>query len=268
MNAFSLCGDRASKLTKTVMVQTVVGVFDTASEAEQAVEELVENGFDRQSIDIASGQMDDDGNLELSGEESSWKEDDHTTFGESVSNFFKSLFNGKDESYKYSEVARRHAVVSVYTSSPEQAEEAADILDDCGAIDVNERANLYTNTISTGNTTIGRTDSGTGSTERSLGNVNDRVTQYGDSQNRDRIQTGTFNDPVGGDLDDRISSFADTTTTINEGNQDTDVPGNAATSETTLQSDRWRSRIFDTDIDENLRLRRNRNREDESGNQA
>jgi hypothetical protein len=36
------------------MAQTVIGFFDNASEAQQAVEQLVSNGFSRASIDIAA----------------------------------------------------------------------------------------------------------------------------------------------------------------------------------------------------------------------
>ncbi len=233
------------------MAQTIVGLFDTASEAEEAVNELVNNGFERDNIDISHGRVGDDGTIELTDEAAAWNENEHTTFGESVSNFFKSLFNGKDEAFKYSEVARRHAVVSVYTASIEQAEEAADILDECGAMDVEERANMYTNTITTGGTTIGH--SLPGNTQRDLGTVNDRVTQYSDKQNEDRIQTGTFQDPVGGDLDDRVSSFADTTSTINDIDNENDNTGSAGKTETTTQPGRWRSRIFESSDEDSVR---------------
>ncbi len=238
------------------MVKTVVGVFDTASEAEAAVQELVQNGFDQQSIDVSSAQMNDDGTVNTSVRH----EDEDTSVGDKIGDFFRSLFNGKEEAHHYSEVARRHSVVSVYVSE-EQADEVADILDECGAIDVDERANQYTNTITVGTSTVGLTD--VGGPERIRENVTDRVTQYGDRANADRIQTGTFQDPVGGDLNDRISSFADTTSTINESNEDQNKPGNAAQSELTTQPGRNRSRVFDRSVEEELRLRQNRSQRNE-----
>lgn len=231
------------------MAHTVVGIFDTASEAQNAVEELVENGFDRQNIDITYSKA-QDGSTE-------WNEDENTGFSDSISNFFKSLFNGKDEAYKYTEVAKRSSVVTVYTSTEDQAEDVADILDDCGALDVDERA-IMTNTITVGNSTIGRTDTATSGEQ--LGNVTDSVTQYGDQANRDKIKTGTFQDPVGGDLDDRISSFADTTRTINSGNEDpndSQQKANQGKSDLITQR-RSRSRIVERPEEENLRLWRNR----------
>ncbi|MDJ1467786.1 hypothetical protein [Xanthocytophaga flava] len=232
------------------MAHTVVGIFDTASEAQNAVEELVENGFDRHNIDISYGSE--------QNSSSDWSENENTGFGETVSNFFKSLFNGKDEAYKYSEVAKNTSMVTVYTSSEDQAEDVADILDDCGAIDVDDRA-IVTNTITTGGTTIGRTD--TAGSENQLGTVTDSVTQYGDRANEDRIKTGTFQDPVGGDLDDRIGSFADTTRTINNSeDSDNNTIDQPAQSDTTIQR-RSRSRIIERPVGDELRLWKNKDRE-------
>ena len=36
------------------MAQTVIGIFDSASEAQNAVEQLVDKGFTRSNIDISS----------------------------------------------------------------------------------------------------------------------------------------------------------------------------------------------------------------------
>ena len=55
---------------------------------------------------------------------------------ESIGGFFRNLFNDDDNAYRnYSETARRGTVVTVYTREMPQAERAADILDEHGAVD-------------------------------------------------------------------------------------------------------------------------------------
>jgi|GEM_PF-4209377 len=199
------------------MAQTVIGVFDNTSEAQQAAAQLERNGFDRDYIDVSSrSETNDTG---TATDYQSNKTHDNDSFGDKISDFFRSLFDGNDAADHYSEVARRGSVVTVHTKSLEEAEQAAEILDTCGAIDIDERIESFTNTITTGTSTIGRTS--TPSPERSLGNVQDRVTHYGDRLNADRLNTGTLSEqPTGGDLNDRISNFADTNSTINSTNED------------------------------------------------
>ncbi|MBL1264057.1 YsnF/AvaK domain-containing protein [Candidatus Methylomicrobium oryzae] len=105
------------------MNQTVVGIFDNPSDAPNAVQQLLIHGFTRADIDISinkAGQTD-----------------------ERVSNFFTVLF-GKGESTPYSEAARRSgAIVTVHAKSEHEAREAAAILDEAGAVDMDERAGAY-----------------------------------------------------------------------------------------------------------------------------
>ncbi|HEX8460743.1 MAG TPA: general stress protein, partial [Segetibacter sp.] len=118
------------------MAQTVIGLFDNASEAQQAVQQLTAKGFSRDQIDVSN-----------SGAQSSSSyasTDTHTEEG-GIGHFFKSLFSDDDDSSdKYATVARRSgAIVTVHAQSADQAENAADILDDCGAVNVDERASSY-----------------------------------------------------------------------------------------------------------------------------
>ncbi|GAA4409940.1 hypothetical protein GCM10023187_33940 [Nibrella viscosa] len=181
------------------MAQTVVGIFDNAHDAQQAVEKLVDKGFNRGDIDMTSqsegyqtdgsysqqgysgntagGSMTDPGgnytdssvnsgptgyttgsgttpdyNRSSSG---TWSDDTRTDrdyrdrdkdFGDSIGDFFRSLFGGRDDSdaYRnYAEVGRRGSIVAVHVTTTHEAEQAAEILDDCGAIDVDERASQY-----------------------------------------------------------------------------------------------------------------------------
>lgn len=118
------------------MSQTVIGIFESENEAQQAVQNLVNQGFNREDVDIAGRSS------TQSGSESS--EDNDEGFGSSVSNFFSSLFGSDDErSSSYSEVAKRGCTVTVHARSEAEAERAADVLDEYGAVDIDEKASQY-----------------------------------------------------------------------------------------------------------------------------
>jgi len=114
------------------MNQTVIGMFDDANQAREAALKLENVGVTRDHIDIsaqnAGGQA---------GSMAPSQDDD------SISGFFRSLFNSDDDVNKYATVARRGAMVTVHADSPQQAERARDILDQCGAVDVDERHQQY-----------------------------------------------------------------------------------------------------------------------------
>ncbi len=69
----------------------------------------------------------------------------HDSDDNGITRFFKNLFgDDDDDADKYSRVAgRSQCIVTVHASTNDEAEEAADILDDCGAINVDERAAEY-----------------------------------------------------------------------------------------------------------------------------
>ncbi|MEJ7740485.1 MAG: YsnF/AvaK domain-containing protein [Chitinophagaceae bacterium] len=203
------------------MAQTVIGIFDNAEDAQEAVQQLVKNGISRDNIDVSarsstlegttdSGKVTgtgndtgyNTGNTSGSGLSGSSTDTDYTTGGSmgsglntgsptntgyssgdtlntgfntgsstnlgtgstglssgsyntsgtagdrkesGISKFFKSLFgNDDDEVTRYSSVAERSgSIVTVHAQTSDEAEEAADILDDAGAIDVNEKASQY-----------------------------------------------------------------------------------------------------------------------------
>lgn len=139
------------------MALTVVGVFDDAQEAQEAVEELVNDGFSRSNIDLSAqtnaytdgstttdSTMFADRNRNTSGTYTEEVADDAKDTGSGIGNFFKSLFgDDDDDARRYSTVAERGSIVTVHVQSEDEAERAADILDDNGAVDVNERAEQY-----------------------------------------------------------------------------------------------------------------------------
>jgi stress response protein YsnF len=143
------------------MAQTVIGMFDNATEAQQAVQQLLNRGFIQSNIDISNQSA---GTTTDTSSTYTDRDDDNDGIG----GFFKSLFSDNDDDYnRYSHVARRSgAIVTVHAQSREEAERACDILDDNGAVNVDERASAYgysgmTNTGTMGTATTGVTDTDT-----------------------------------------------------------------------------------------------------------
>lgn len=149
------------------MAQTVIGFFDDATEAQRAVEKLQSAGIGRDRVDLSRGggsagnsTTDISGVNRVSGserDENSYSRvsDDRTVDREgrntnAFTDFFNNLFGGSDdneEASRYSRVAdRSNSIVTVHAQSKDEAERAADILDECGAVDVDERAAQYGST--------------------------------------------------------------------------------------------------------------------------
>lgn len=125
------------------MAHTVVGIFDNASEAQTAVDQLVSKGFSRNNIDLSTGTNSD--MLNTSTTRTEELADDTKDSGSGIGGFFSSLFGSDDDddTRKYATVAGRSSIVTVHADSNDDAERAADILDEAGAVDVNERAAQY-----------------------------------------------------------------------------------------------------------------------------
>ena len=124
------------------MGQTVIGIFDNTGEAHAAVAELTRSGFSRNNIDVSARNTPDAGMT--TGTSTTYRDDDDDD-SDSIGHFFRSLFGGDDDDTHehYSEVARRGSIVTVHAQTVEEAERAADILDDHGAVNIDERASQY-----------------------------------------------------------------------------------------------------------------------------
>ena len=117
---------------------TLVGVFDNYTEAEKACKKLMDAGIDRQSMQLSGGQptpgsaadRDDANDDEKSG---------------TIGRFFSKLFGSEDsdEASHYSEAVRRGNAVLTVSASERRSEEISEILEDCGAIDVDERVDQW-----------------------------------------------------------------------------------------------------------------------------
>lgn len=120
------------------MAQTVVGFFDSAAEAQDAVDQLVSEGFSRDNIDLSTQSL-----STTTDASRSYRDDDDDNKG-GIGGFFRSLFSDDDDDReKYSTVGSRSSIVTVHAMDSDEAERAADILDDAGAVDVDERAEQY-----------------------------------------------------------------------------------------------------------------------------
>ncbi|WP_299824652.1 YsnF/AvaK domain-containing protein [uncultured Pontibacter sp.] len=129
------------------MRQTVIGIFDYGVDAQMAAQELEKNGIPSSSIDIAvRGARDKTGapnqnkpNPTHPGASASTNTAGGNINSQKDNDFFNSLFDNRDESSKYYEAARQGSIVTVHTNSSDQAKKAAELLDKCGAVDVDER---------------------------------------------------------------------------------------------------------------------------------
>lgn len=143
------------------MAQTVIGLFDSASEAQQAVQKLMSAGFVQSNVDVAA--QDAQQAQRLTGSGPSGRNNDPSDFQntsgtavegaadataraagraeDSISSFFSNLFGGddNDDARAYTTATRSgRSVVTVHAASADEAERARDVLDDNGAIDVHE----------------------------------------------------------------------------------------------------------------------------------
>lgn len=119
------------------MANTVVGIFEKAIDAQQAQSYLLSNGFSASDVDITTSSYNSDTTVRAINK-------DDEDFGDRIGNFFKDLFDGdEDETRRYSEAGRRGTIVTVHTTSTAEAEKAADILDQYGAVNVDDNAVNY-----------------------------------------------------------------------------------------------------------------------------
>ncbi len=205
------------------MAKTVIGFFDNTSDAQQAVENLVDNNIARENIDISSSRYDNENSGSMNsgtmsaesgmgsgggmgtgsnmdsdrigldsmgsgsmssgigmnsgsmssdssmssesgmGRNNSYTDrDTNRTHESGIGKFFRNLFGNDDEADRYSKVAERaDTIVTVHAQSTEEAELAAQIMDDYGAVDVDRKAAEYgyaSNSMQTNENMSGKTN--------------------------------------------------------------------------------------------------------------
>jgi uncharacterized protein (TIGR02271 family) len=122
----------------------VVGVFDSYSQAEQAVSDLTRTGIARDRIEITANES---ALATASSGTRTSSQAEGEGFAERIGNFFRSLFGNDDDddARHYSEAVRRGgAVVTVTAADADEADRVADVMDRLGAVDVDARAKEWT----------------------------------------------------------------------------------------------------------------------------
>ena len=97
---------------------TVIGIFADANLAEQAADYLLANFFERENVDV---HTDSEGEAET----------------DRVGDFFSHLYDDVDAASHYASLARQGTVVTAHAASVREAQEAVDVFNNHGAIEVN-----------------------------------------------------------------------------------------------------------------------------------
>ena len=140
------------------MQHTLVAVFDNRSDAQSAMDELLASGFTRDNVYVSSADL--TGQAGTSSYASSTIDTTTTTgttheegIGASIKHFFENLFGADNDEHvtRYSTaVSGGQHVLTLTTSSEPEVEQAADIIERFGPVDIDERHDLAGNAASLG----------------------------------------------------------------------------------------------------------------------
>ncbi|QRQ99839.1 hypothetical protein [Dyadobacter sandarakinus] len=119
------------------MGKTVIGIFEYESDAQDAQNYLLSNGFADGNVDIKIASY-------KSEPAKTAVHDEDEDILDKIGHFFRTLFDGDDDEVtRYAEAGKRGTIVTVHATSAEEAELAAQVLDNHGAVDVTKSlANL------------------------------------------------------------------------------------------------------------------------------
>lgn len=136
------------------MKHTLVAAFDDLSTAQAAKAQLLQLNIADSSIELSTADATAPGTMPASETSAATTADPHTgdgSLGDKVSHFFSSLFGSDDDgqphrySTAYPEAYRRGAtLITVTVADDLQAEQVEDILQEQGAIDIDERSATWT----------------------------------------------------------------------------------------------------------------------------
>jgi len=212
------------------MSQTVIGIFESSVEAYQAKQTLLNRGFNPDDIDINSN-VDTEDNRTTDGQ--------LTDTTDRIGNFFSRLFDNNDETDKYTKAGRTGIIMTVHTRNMQQALDASNILDDYGAVDVNEFESKMSGNAAFGNSITADYNSTIPEDEINTGHT---------ALISDADELNTVSDSsVTSDLDADIESIPVIRETIHIGKRSIETGGV-----------RFRSRIIERPVEEIIRLREER----------
>jgi sporulation protein YlmC with PRC-barrel domain len=112
-------------------LQSVVGYFDDGMEAESAISQLISSGIKQESIDLSSGNL---------GQDAPEIPVDDPGLG--LTHFMNNTVNTGNDNISETPNSVRSSVITVSSLSIEDARRVADILDQCGAVEVTELARV------------------------------------------------------------------------------------------------------------------------------
>jgi len=116
---------------------TVVGVFDDYSTAERAAQQLTDAGIPRSSIEVRS-------NFRTGAAGRGYGSEEHEG---GVSGFFKRLFGSEEtDAGHYQEAVRRGNTVVCVTAPRGQVDQAVEIMNSAGAVDIDRHVERYRQT--------------------------------------------------------------------------------------------------------------------------
>lgn len=213
------------------MSQTVIGIFESSVEAYQAKQTLLNRGFNPDDIDI-NNNVDTEDNRATDGQV--------TDTADRIGNFFSRLFDNHDETDKYTKAGHTGTIMTVHTRNMQQALDASTILDDYGAVDVNE----FESKIS-GNAAFG---SSITADYNSTMPADEEISTHNAISTADDVD---FNTVPGASISDRTDSDMDSIPVIRE----TIHVGKRSIATGGV---RFRSRIIERPVEETIRLREER----------
>ncbi|WP_019139917.1 YsnF/AvaK domain-containing protein [Noviherbaspirillum massiliense] len=124
------------------MENTVIAVYDSSTHAQSAMDELLNAGFSRDSV-----QLNPTSDRSTAGGTTAAPATHEEHHGSAIGNFFRSLFGMDDDAQHsdiYSEAVRRGScVLAVNADSEEQRDRAIDIMNRHDPVDVDERSTQW-----------------------------------------------------------------------------------------------------------------------------
>src|SRR5688572_14147738 len=128
------------------MSHTSIGIFREQTQAETAVHRLMDGGFPREKMDISFPDP-----KESRGDTT----DENGVLDSKVGRFFLEVFSGDaNQALRYGAVAQRGVIVALQCDFYADALKAAQIMDECGALNMDEEARVLEDSMTRSDRTL------------------------------------------------------------------------------------------------------------------
>lgn len=128
------------------MSHTLAAVFDNRADAERARDELISSGITNVHLNASSSSTANAAGTTMTGSTSAsgTSTSGEHSLGDSIKNFFGNLFGDDDDRVVYGEAVNRgNVVLTVETSTQDDVERAADIVERFGPVDIDEHRSQW-----------------------------------------------------------------------------------------------------------------------------